>query len=201
MYVVGFVGGPCSGKSKCLPLVREKLEQMGYNVFVIPESATEISLSGILPHKNVSMETFQEFVIDNQISKENLFFGLQKVFSDKLVLLCDRTILDSLIYIHKNVFEDKVSKHGLSVDDIFNRYDMIIHLTTIAEKLPKKYKFREDEDCQNVARRETPEQALLVDEKSKQIFFTHNNFHIINPTEKIEEKINTITELILENFN
>ena len=47
--MIVLTGGPCSGKSSSLAYLTEKLSDHGFMVFVIPETATIITNSGIEP--------------------------------------------------------------------------------------------------------------------------------------------------------
>lgn len=201
MYKIGFVGGPCSGKTKCLPLLKEKLQKDGYKAFIIEESATEISLSGIVPSDDISMEFFQECILKNQLFKEEMYQGLEKIIdANKIILLFDRTVMDGQLYLPETVFNSMLNTYNLNKETAMNRYDMIIHMTTVADKLRDKYKYQGDTFCKNVARRETPEEALIIDEKSKKLFSTHKNFHIIENYKNIDDKIDYIYKKIKENI-
>src|SRR5208283_1974774 len=45
--MIVLTGGPCSGKSSSLAYLTEKLSNHGFMVFVVPETATLITTSGI----------------------------------------------------------------------------------------------------------------------------------------------------------
>lgn len=39
-------GGSCGGKTTTTRVLKDKLEKLGYNVFIIPEISTELDLKG-----------------------------------------------------------------------------------------------------------------------------------------------------------
>ena len=201
MYKIGFVGGPCSGKTKCLPLLREKLQNDGYKVFIVEESATEISLSGIVPSAEISMQFFQECILKNQLFKEKMYQDLEKIIdTNKIIILFDRTIMDGQLYLPEIIFNSMLYANGLNKETAMNRYDMILHMTTVADKLKNKYEYQGSEQCKNSARRETPEEALMIDKNSKKLFSTHKNFHIIENFDNVNDKIEFIYNKIKENI-
>lgn len=201
MYKIGFVGGPCSGKTKCLPLLKNKLQADGYKVFIIEESATEISLSGIVPSDDIPMQFFQECILRNQLFKEEMYQDLEKIIdTNKIIFLFDRTIMDGQLYLPEMIFNAMLYKYGLDRQQAFDRYNMIIHMTTVADKLRNKYEYQGSEHCKNSARRETPEEAIIIDKNSKKLFSAHKNFHIIENFENVNDKINYIYELIKKNI-
>ena len=152
MYKIGFVGGPCSGKTKCLPLLKKKLEIDGYKVFIIEESATEISLSGIVPSNDIPMQFFQECILRNQLFKEKMYQDLEKIIdTNKIILLFDRTIMDGQLYLSEMIFNAMLHNYGLNKQIAMDRYDMIIHMTTVADKLKDKYEYQGSETCKNSA--------------------------------------------------
>lgn len=202
MYKIGFVGGPCSGKTKCLPLLREKLQKDGYKVFIIEESATEISLSGIVPSQDIPMQFFQECILRNQLFKEEMYQDLEKIIdTSKIILLLDRTIMDGQLYLPEMVFNAMLYSYGYNKQKAFDQYDMILHMTTVADKLKNKYEYQGSEHCKNSARRETPEEAIVIDKNSKKLFSTHKNFHIIENFNNVNDKIDYIYELIKDNIS
>ena len=203
MYIVGIVGGPCSGKTKCLPLVYDRLKEMGYIPFIIQETATEVAYSGIKPNTVVSMQMFQRIILQMQLQKENLFISeLQnEIPNEKIIILCDRTALDGLLYLYDDLFEEEAEKCGSSIAELFDRYDCIIHLSTVALTNPEKYANKDDTGNVNKARRENLEEAIAVDKKSRGLFSQHYNFHIIESKEKVSEKVDEIIEIIEKEVN
>lgn len=65
-----FTGGPCGGKSTAITKVFAELTKRGYTVLVVPESATEIIVSGITTNL-IGNKKFQEILFEKQIKKKS----------------------------------------------------------------------------------------------------------------------------------
>ena len=81
MLKIVLTGGPCSGKSSALSRLTQLLESRGYKVITVPEAATTLILNGISPSANISMEDFQNFVLDTQLAYEKAFEAAVKGFT------------------------------------------------------------------------------------------------------------------------
>jgi nucleoside-triphosphatase THEP1 len=98
-------GGPCAGKTTALSKLEEELSEKGYKVFAINESATEILSAGI-SKKEMSELDFQTAVMDLQLQKEKIFEeAAEKCPSQKVIILCDRGVLDGKAYLTKEEFK------------------------------------------------------------------------------------------------
>jgi hypothetical protein len=66
-------GGPAGGKSTSISKICTELqEKLGIHCIVNEECATQLITGGIYPGNNISMDDFQEFVLDLQLAKEEL---------------------------------------------------------------------------------------------------------------------------------
>ena len=95
-------GGPAAGKTTLVSRVLKEFKQEdGWRVITIPETATElISGFGIKPFDNcMSMLQFQDFVVADQIHKEELALdAAQLVPEDNILILYDRALMDDKAY-------------------------------------------------------------------------------------------------------
>ena len=163
MFKIVLTGGPCGGKSTSMAKLESTLNARGYKVLILPETATELILNGIHPSENISMDRFQDFVLSKQISKEKLYDEVAKQFdTDKLVILYDRGIGDQLAYISTDALKEKINKHKIDLNNAVNRYDLVLHLTTAADGTDA-YEWKGSETCGNMARSESPEEAIQKD--------------------------------------
>jgi len=190
-------GGPCAGKTTALAKIEQDLKQLGYKVFIVAESATEIIKSGISP-VDIGLYEFQKLLLIYQIQKEELYKKIAKEFpGDKKVIIYDRGIFDNKAYVSEKEFKEilkYVSSYlnmNLTESDIINRYDMVMHLVTSAEGDAKNYTLEN-----NKARTETIEQARNLDKKTMECWAIHNNLQIIDNYETFEEKINVVLNTI-----
>ena len=197
MYHLVLSGGPSSGKSTSLSKICSELQdKLGMHVIVCEEVATELITSGICPNDKISMDDFQEFVLDLQLEKERLCRKAASFYdSDKVVVIYDRGILDQLAYISKDKFETMLKQRGLTIADVNNRYDMILHLVTAA-KGTNCYT-----TANNPARRETAEEAIEKDEKTLKANMLHPHVRVIYNSKNFEEKIQRALNIIFEELN
>ena len=62
-------GGPCAGKTTGLSKIDEEISEKGWKVIIVPETATEVKVSGITP-KEIPVDDFQRVIIERGINKE-----------------------------------------------------------------------------------------------------------------------------------
>lgn len=186
-------GGPCSGKTTSKSKIKTWLsEKLGLNVFIVPEAATDIIQSGIYPGENISMEQFQEFVLTKQLENERMVLdAIKKYFDpDKSVVVYDRGILDQFAYVSKEYMIELLKKNNMTVEDVAARYDAIIHMVTAA-KGTDVYTTEN-----NAARRESAEEAILVDEKTLEGNMMHHNLHVVDNSTDFEQKVGKVLSII-----
>ena len=195
MLRIGLSGGPASGKSTSLSMIEKLLtERFGKKVFIVPETATELIVNGIAPGGPIGMDEFQEIVIEKQLAKEELYLRVAEKYynSDDVVILYDRTVLDLLAYTSREYFDKLLQSRGYTMADMINRYDAIIHLVTSAKGT----------DCytteNNAARRETAEEAIVMDEKTLAANIVHPHLRVIDNSTNFEEKIQRVANVIFE---
>lgn len=103
MLKVVLTGGPCAGKTEILSKLTQTLEERGYKVITVFETATALMLNGIHPCKEIPIESFQEIVFKMQMENENLFEKTANFYDPKKVIIFyDRGIMDSCAYIDKD---------------------------------------------------------------------------------------------------
>lgn len=188
MYHIVLSGGPCAGKTTALSLLKSNLMSFGYQVFIVPETATILIENGIRPNY-FSIEEFQSNCIKMQIANENLFRDAADRYAkehktDKVVIIYDRSLLDNFAYIDKKFVVNTFKENGLSYDEVLKRYDIILHLQTAAIGT-NAYT-----TANNEARTETKEEAREAERKTLAANKRHPNLHIItNKGKSFEEKI------------
>ena len=114
---------------------------------------------------------------------------------DKVVIIYDRGMLDQLAYISKDKFDKLIEKYDLTMADLINRYDAIIHLVTAAKGT----------DCyttaNNIARRETAEEAIIADEKTLVGNMHHPHVKVVDNSTNFEHKIQKVLNIIFDMLN
>ena len=201
MLKVCISGGPGGGKSSAQSVLTHVLEDRGYKVLFCPETATELILNGVIPGSQVSLEDFQTFVLDKQLAKEKLYDDIAKYYNaDKLVILYDRGLCDQMAYIDKSLFENMLSQRGMSLTDAYSHYDCVLHLVTAANGAVEHYVWNDpskDDVGNNAARSESPEEAIVKDEKTMRAWIGHPHLRVFDNSTNFDGKIKRIVAELL----
>jgi thymidylate kinase len=168
-------GGPGGGKTTALELFQRELIE---KVCIVPESASAIFESGIKRDNRFEiLKVIQKTIYYYQKNVEEIYESQ----NPGNLFLCDRGTLDGLAYwpdsrdsffkCMKSNFENELS-----------RYDAVIHFETAAIK-------GQDITTNNPFRNESNEAAIELDNKLKQIWQIHPNFHIVESKGSFIDKI------------
>lgn len=154
-------GGPCGGKSTALSYIKRTAEAHGFRVLTVGETATELIKGGVAPWTCATNATYQGFQIALQMYKEEIFLAAAKTMdADKLLLVCDRGLLDNRAYMTEEEFFSCLASRGDTLDGYLCRYDAVFHLVTAARGAEAFYSTEN-----NTARTETPAEAREVDDR------------------------------------
>ena len=191
IHIIAITGGPCGGKTTGLVRLQQMLSDRGYKVLVSPESATKLISGGFCPWE-VSRTMFQKQMIQDTLLQEQCFINAACAYRDlgnKVVILCDRGVMDGQAYTSGEAeFEGMVEELGLSVHDICNnRYHAIMHLRTAADGAEEFYTLDN-----NSARKETPEEARMFDQKILEAWQRHHHPRVIDNSTSFAEKIDRL---------
>ena len=130
-------GGPAAGKTTLISRILKEFKQdEGWKVITIPETATElISGFGIKPFGGcVSMLDFQDFVVSDQLHKEQLALkAAQMVPEEHVIVLYDRALFDDKAYISDEEFRQVLARFGLTEQQALSHYDTVLHLVSCAK--------------------------------------------------------------------
>ena len=187
-------GGPCAGKTTALSFIRENLIKNGYGAVVLQETSTELFSSGISPSKMPSLLDFQQTQLDIQLEKEYHFEKACEKFKnfEHIVLICDRGITDAKVYLGDEGFVTLLKQNNLTEAEIFDRYAAIFKLVTAANGASNHYTLEN-----NKVRKETPEEAIELDNKITEVWKNHPHFEVIDNSTDFEQKMNRLLERIL----
>lgn len=194
-------GGPCAGKSTGLSLIEQELTNRGYQVYIVPESATELILGGVKP-EDVSLKEFQKSILELQLKKEELYRRYAKNYSLKhnkdCVIIYDRGLMDGKSFMLDDEFTDLLSDLHLKEVELRDRYDGVFHLVTAANGAEEYYTLGN-----NKARREDSEAAVKVDNLCIAAWTGHPHFRVIDNhckgfSEKMEKLKDEIFRLLGE---
>lgn len=170
VYKIALSGGPCGGKSKSLSKISAVLKDRGYNVCIIKETATELIDNGLIPGKILTVNDFQNLVLEKQLNSESLYEDAAKFLTKntgkKTVILCDRGVGDQMAYISNKDMKSLLRARDKSLYEVVNSYSLVLHLVTAANGAEDFYEWNEKEGCENKARSEPPEKAIEKDNET-----------------------------------
>lgn len=179
-------GGPAGGKTTLTSHLVKELSSIGYRVLIVPEAATElISGFGIKPFGNcLSMFDFQYFVVSSQLHKEKLAMeAAQIVPEDKILIICDRGVMDDRAYVSQKEFNQVIARFDLTEKEILESYDAVIHLVSSSKGAEFAYNY------DNAARYETLEQAREKEDATLLCWRNHKHRVVIGNSYNFENKI------------
>jgi len=199
-FVVVLTGGPSSGKSSALALLRDRLTARGFQVLTCPENATHFlaNSEGFQPEwagtfKQVQM---QRIFLDYQLAQEEAFKAFAALHPTKrAVLLLDCCTLNSRVYVSEDQWKQVLDFPGakpVNEDELMARYDLVVHMVTCA--LSSHYEWGPGSN--NPARYHTPEQANEQDAKCLQVFGSHPQLRVVPHCERFGDKIEKVVEFV-----
>ena len=169
-------GGPCAGKSEAMPYIKETFSKKGYTVLFIPETATELISGGVCPWTCGTNLDYQVVQCKLQITKEELFEEAARTMPhDKFLIVCDRGMLDNRSYMSQEEFEQVCLRLNMTEAQMNARYDAVFHMVTTAKGMEQYYSLEN-----NVARYETVEQAVALDDRLWNAWSNHPHHEFID---------------------
>lgn len=194
-------GGPCAGKTTAIGWIKDVFIPKGYTVLVIPEVATDLISSGIAPWTCGTRADFQMCQMKLQMQKERVFEqAALSMKSEKILIVCDRGILDNKAYMDEFSFKEALRLYSLSEIEILKDYDAVFHLVSAAKGAEEFYT-----TANNFARKETVSEAALLDDKLICVWRNHSHFRVIDNSfsfqEKMQELVFEIARFLGENLD
>lgn len=181
-------GGPCAGKSTAMSWVQNEFTQMGYTVLFVPETATELITGGVAPWTCGTNADYQKCQMKLQIEKEKIFEQAAATMkAEKILIVCDRGILDNKAYMDAAEFEQTIDSVGSNEVELRDSYDAVFHLVTAAKGAEKFYT-----TANNAARKETPAEAAALDDKLISAWTGHPHLRVIDNTATFEDKMKSL---------
>ena len=181
-------GGPCAGKTTAMSWIQNHFTKMGYTVLFIPETATELITGGVAPWTCGSNAQYQECQMRLQMAKEQVFEqGASTMDAEKILMVCDRGMLDNKAYMEAEDFVRVLDALGLNEVELRDTYDAVFHLVTAAKGAVEFYT-----TSNNEARKETVEQAAATDDKLIAAWTGHPHLRVICNTGDFEDKLHRL---------
>lgn len=190
IYKIALTGGPCAGKTTALRAIWLFLRKKGYNVVIVPETATELINGGITP-TNIGQINFQKNLLELQLKKEQIFTKSAEQQGKDVVIIFDRGCLDGKAYLTDDEYTDILDELNLNEEDLINFYDAVIFLDSAAMSNENIYS-----TSNNPARNETVSEARKINIRTQEVWKNHRLFTIIKSESDFEEKISKLLSVI-----
>ena len=181
-------GGPCSGKTTAINRAFDELKDSGYQILIMPETATQLIGGGIAPWTCKDINSYQKWQMYLQMEKEKVYAQaceeIAEVADKPILIIYDRGMLDNKAYVTDDVFKDILDELNLDEDECLSWYDAVFHLETAAKGAEEYY------TCDNnSARTETVDEAIEVDNQSLRAWENHPNRVILDNSTDFDGKM------------
>ena len=185
-HKIALTGGPGGGKTTAADLFQRELRDQ---LVMVPEAAT-ILFRGGFPRTGESAV---------MRATQRAIYHVQKNLEESITahcpgrsLLCDRGTVDGAAY-WPGAIEDFFSAVNANYEEELRCYDAVLFFETAA-------KGGDMIEGNNPVRNESLEQAIQLDEKLRDIWSKHPNFHIVNHQKSFFKKITLGVEHLHEIF-
>jgi CYTH domain-containing protein len=197
-------GGPCAGKDTGLKEIVPRLWEIGIRPFVVDEVVTRFFKGGIRDIGEIARKNPRKhFEIQKQIMLEIMseikrFENLAALFpNDKCAILLNRGPMDGAAYIPRGDFDIVLEENRLTLSDVRDSFDGVIHLVTTADGAEKVWQ-RAKSNNENEARWEdTPEQAIAVDRRTQRVWVGTPHFRILDNSTDWNGKVDRLFKSVL----
>lgn len=184
-------GGPCAGKTSAMAVLQQKLQDYGFKVLVCPETATMVIGSGV---DVVGIATsgdsrryleLQRQILRTQRALRERFRALAALYDEPTVILFDRGEMDNAAYVQPELYAALLEEERLTMYDVRDSYDLIVHLVTAADGAEAFYTL-----ANNATRSESPGLARELDQKALEAWVGHPHLRIIDNSTDFPAKLN-----------
>lgn len=190
-------GGPCSGKSSILAVIRDRLRKRGMQVITVPEYATHFfansdgfQVEWVGTQKEHGL---QDVLLRFQMMQEDMFKEYGALNSKPCVLICDRAVLDQKVFCSSNeVWESALRKNNVTERQLLDRYDMVMHLATCA----KVGDYEWGPGSNNPGRYHSPEEAAKLDKTCEEVYHGHRQLRVVPHADKFQDKVEQVMKYL-----
>jgi len=154
----------------------QQLNQIGIKTYIVPEAHSLLCNGGVSVNTNSldSAKTVKYYanLIRTQMALEDILIEIGSSFypDDRVVVLCDRGVMDCSSLMDKSTWQALLDETGWSNTELRDkRYDLVIHLVTAADEAEEFYRCEgketiEDDDIQ---------EAIKIDRKLQIAWIGH----------------------------
>ncbi len=189
IHRIVLTGGPCAGKTTAFARIDAELTNLGYKVFFVPETFTEMYSGGIklLEYPNVE---FQNMLFRLQSFKEDIYDeAAEKCEEENVVIMYDRGLIDGLAYSDIDDVAEIFKRNQTFYNRLMNKYDAVIHMVTAANGAEEAYIANKES---NPARHEDLEDARKADQALQNSWTGHPHLRIVDNSTDFNTKINRV---------
>ncbi len=181
-------GGPYAGKTTALTKIKNYFSTRGYIVLLVSDTTNELLYDGVTQHNCGSDYNYRLLQIKLQKAKEKVIEDAAKVMnSDKVLIVCDRGVIDSKAYIDDIEFKNILKE--LKTNEIKERdsYDAVFHLVSAAK----------GKEAYIIAKNNmSVKEAEKIDDKLISAWTGHPHFRIIDNSTYLDGKIDRLIKEI-----
>lgn len=184
-------GGPCAGKTSALSRLTREFSERGWAVIIVPEAATHLFNSNI-SFAELGTEAFQQAAMDLQTAHEDIAERAAQAHpSNKVMILHDRGISDQAAFMPQQLYQDLLEQRGMTVSDVFSRYDTVIHLRSAAIGAEQAYT-----TANNAARTEDLQGARDADARIISQWAGHPHLLVIENHGDFSKKLDDLVDTV-----
>uniref|UniRef100_A0A7S2S009 NadR/Ttd14 AAA domain-containing protein n=1 Tax=Mucochytrium quahogii TaxID=96639 RepID=A0A7S2S009_9STRA len=199
IFQIVLTGGPCAGKSSSMEYLADRLMDLNYDVYLVPEVPTLLLNGGcVYPGMDGGerLITFEANLIELQLQMEQSFYNIAQSTGRPSIILYDRGLLDVAAYLPRNLWHNILNYNQWLRDGmlgVLERYDLILHLVTAANGAHKYYHSRSHrQDDISI------ETALEMDEKIQESYRGHPRHLIVDNSTDFGKKLERVFEHIVD---
>lgn len=184
-------GGPCSGRSTALNWINNYFTKRGYIVLTVPDIADELTTNGVSQQRCKTNYDYQLLLVKLQKYTEEIFESAANTMKGKILIVCDRGVMDNKAYIDDLKFKRILKELGTNEAKERDLYDAVFHLVSAAKGREEVY---------TPINNESIEEAKKIDDRIISSWTGHPHFRIIDNstdfTEKLEKLLKEITTFL-----
>ena len=184
---IAITGGPCSGKSTAKSWINDEFSKRGWKVYLVAETATMAAEGNASAHEFRSLLLGQTQMFFVQRANERFFEEVARINAkpgDKILIVCDRGTVDAFAFLDEAESREFIALTGEDRRSMMSQYDAVFHLVSAAVGAREYYTLEN-----NMARRETPEQAAELDRKTIEAWTGHSHLRIIDNSTDFKDKM------------